>query len=104
MSTPSAAAPDPGLIFETLNAFQQTESLKAAIELDVFTHIADGASTAPEIAKQAQASERGMRILCDFMTVRGYLIKTDGHYSNSPTAQVFLNKHSPSYIGSMAKF
>jgi hypothetical protein len=104
MSTLSSAAPDPGLIFETLCAFQQTESLKAAIELDVFTHIADGASTAPEIAKRAQTSERGMRILCDFMTVRGYLIKTDDHYSNAPTAQVFLNKQSPSYIGSIATF
>ncbi len=104
MSISSATAPDPGLIFETLCAFQQTESLKAAIDLDVFTHVADGASTAPEIAKRAQASERGMRILCDFMTIRGYLTKTDGHYSNSPTAQVFLNKHSSAYIGSIATF
>jgi hypothetical protein len=104
MSTPSTAAPDPGRIFEALCAFQQTESLKGAIELDIFTHIADGASSAPEIAKRAQTSERGMRILCDFMTVRGFLNKVDGHYSNSPTAQVFLNKRSPAYIGSIATF
>jgi 2-polyprenyl-3-methyl-5-hydroxy-6-metoxy-1,4-benzoquinol methylase len=104
MSTQTSAAPDPGLIFETLCAFQQTESLKAAIELDVFTHIADGASTSPEIAKRAETSERGMRILCDFMTIRGFLTKADNHYANTPTAQVFLNKRSPAYIGSMANF
>jgi 2-polyprenyl-3-methyl-5-hydroxy-6-metoxy-1,4-benzoquinol methylase len=104
MSTQTSAAPDPGLIFETLCAFQQTESLKAAIELEVFTHIADGASTSAEIAKRAQTSERGMRILCDFMTVRGFLTKADGHYANSPTSQVFLNKRSPANIGSMANF
>ena len=104
MSTPASAAPNPGLVFETLCAFQQTESLKAAIDLDVFTHIADGASTAAEIAKRAQTSERGMRILCDFMTIRGFLTKADNHYSNTSTAQVLLNKHSPNYIGSIANF
>jgi 2-polyprenyl-3-methyl-5-hydroxy-6-metoxy-1,4-benzoquinol methylase len=103
MSIPTAA-PNPALIFETLCAFQQTEALKAAIELDIFTHIADGASTAASIAQRAQTSERGMRILCDFMTLRGFLGKTDGNYSNSPTAEAFLNKHSHSYIGSMATF
>jgi 2-polyprenyl-3-methyl-5-hydroxy-6-metoxy-1,4-benzoquinol methylase len=104
MSTPTTAAPNPALIFETLCAFQQTEALKAAIELDIFTHIADGASSAAEIAQRAQASERGMRILCDFMALRGFLVKTDGRYSNSPTAQVFLNKRAPSYMGSIATF
>jgi len=104
MSTPATSAPDPGRIFATLCAFQQTEALKAAIELDVFTHIADGASTVAEIAKRAKSSERGMRILCDFLTIQEFLAKSDGRYSSSPTAQVFLNKRSPAYIGSMASF
>jgi 2-polyprenyl-3-methyl-5-hydroxy-6-metoxy-1,4-benzoquinol methylase len=98
------AAPDPGLIFDALCAFQQTEAMKAAIELEIFTHIAEGAATAAEIAMRAQTSERGMRILCDFLTVRGFLGKNAGNYSNSPTTQVFLNKRSPAYLGSMANF
>ncbi len=105
MSTvPSASAPNPGLIFDTLNAYQRTEALKAAVDLEVFTHIADGASTSPEIAKRSKASERGIRILCDYLTIIGFLTKADGEYSNTPTAQAFLNKHSPAYIGSMAHF
>jgi len=104
MSTHATAAPDPGRIFEALCAFQQTEALKGAVELDIFTHIANGATSVAELAQRAQTSERGMRILCDYMTIQGFLGKTDGHYSNSPTAQVFLNKRSPAYIGSMATF
>jgi len=104
MSTPATAAPDPGRIFETLCAFQQTEALKGAVELGIFTHIAEGASSVEEIARRAQASERGMRILCDYLTIQGFLAKTGGRYSNSPTAQVFLNQRSPAYIGSMATF
>lgn len=104
MSPNQSAGPDPGRIFETLCAFQQTEALKGAVELELFTHIADGASTVPDIAARAHASDRGVRILCDYLTIQGFLHKHDGRYSNSATAEVFLNKRSPAYIGSMATF
>jgi len=100
MSSP----PDPGVILDALCAFQLTEALKGAIELDVFTHIAAGAVTASAIAERAKASERGVRILCDYLTIRGFLAKDDGRYSCSPTAAVFLDRRSPAYIGSMANF
>ena len=44
-STP-VSKPTPERIFNTMVAFQETEALKAAIELDIFTAIADGANTA----------------------------------------------------------
>ena len=36
--------------------------------------------TAAELAKRANTSEKGMRILCDFMTIQGFLTKQDGAY------------------------
>jgi tRNA A58 N-methylase Trm61 len=96
--------PDPGLVMEALCAFQLTQALKGAIELDVFTHIGSGAVTAAAIAERAVASERGIRILCDYLTVRGFLAKENGQYSCSPTASAFLDTRSPAYIGSMAGF
>jgi 2-polyprenyl-3-methyl-5-hydroxy-6-metoxy-1,4-benzoquinol methylase len=98
------ASPDPGLILDALCAFQFTEALKGAIELDLFTHISAGAVTASAIAERVNGSERGIRILCDYLTVRGFLSKEGDRYSCSPTAAVFLDKHKPSYIGSMANF
>ena len=103
MSTPFPP-PDPGLVIEALCAFQFTQALKGAIELDVFTHIGSGASTAAAIAERAGASERGIRILCDYLVVRGFLGKDDGRYVCSPTAAAFLDKRSPAYIGSIAGF
>lgn len=32
--------PSPAIVFETVNAYQRSEALKAAVELDLFTHIA----------------------------------------------------------------
>jgi len=89
---------------DALCAFQLTEALKGAIELDVFTHIAAGAVTPSAIAERANASERGVRILCDYLTVRGFLGKDGSRYSCSPTAAAFLDKRLPSYIGSIANF
>ena len=34
--------PSPILFFETVNAYQRTEVIKAAIELDLFTSIGEG--------------------------------------------------------------
>src|SRR6266550_242107 len=55
--------PSPERIFNTMVAFQETEALKAAIELDIFTAIAEGANTAESLAGKTGTSERGMRIL-----------------------------------------
>ena len=107
MATPSAlaqAGPNPGLFFETINAYQQTAALKAGIDLELFTAIGEGSKTPPEIAKRCQASERGVRILCDYLTVVGFLTKEGQQYSLTPDAAVFLNRRSPAYVGGATEF
>jgi 2-polyprenyl-3-methyl-5-hydroxy-6-metoxy-1,4-benzoquinol methylase len=104
MQTPEAAPPSPMRIFEALNAYQKTAALKAAIDLDVFTHIAKGASTTKHIAAQTQASERGIRILCDYMALHGFLTKNGNSYALAPDAEFFLNRQSPAYIGAATQF
>jgi ubiquinone/menaquinone biosynthesis C-methylase UbiE len=91
-------------IFETLRAYQQTAALRAAIELDIFTAIGEGATTAAEIAAKHGLSERGVRILCDTVVTDGFLIKTDGHYRCAPDAALFLDRRSPACIASVAEF
>lgn len=102
-STP-ASKPTPERIFNTMVAFQETEALKAAIELDIFTAIADGANTAALLAAKAGASERGVRILCDFLTIREFLAKKGNAYSLTQESAIFLNRHSPAYLATMIDF
>src|SRR5438477_7502625 len=82
--------PSPELFFETLNAYQRTQCLKGAIELDVFTAIAQGANTAPALARRCAASERGIRILCDYLVVIGFLTKDENSYGLTVDSAVFL--------------
>jgi ubiquinone/menaquinone biosynthesis C-methylase UbiE len=96
--------PNPDLIFDTLNAYQQTAALRAAIALDIFTKIAEGADTSPVLAKRCEATERGVRILCDYLVVHGFLTKHDGRYALTDDSATFLDRRSPACIASAAGF
>jgi len=104
MSTSVAPQPSPQLFFQNINAHQRTEALKAAIELDVFTAIAEGNTTAETIAKRCNASERGTRILCDYLTIMEMLTKEEGKYGLTLDSSVFLDKRSPAYVGGATEF
>ncbi len=103
-ATMTGAPPSPQLFFETANAFQRTEALKTAIELELFTAIAEGKQTAEDIGARCKASARGTRILCDFLVVHGLLTKHANRYALTPDSAVFLDKHSKAYVGGALRF
>lgn len=97
--------PTPMLFFETIRAYNHAFALKAAVELDLFTSIAKGNSSAGEIAKACSAaSERGIRILCDHLAILGFLTRTDGRYGLTQDSATFLDRRSPAYMGQAVQF
>jgi 2-polyprenyl-3-methyl-5-hydroxy-6-metoxy-1,4-benzoquinol methylase len=96
--------PNPARIFESLNAYQRPAALKAAIELDLFSHIGRGSRSVQDIANAAHASERGIRILCDYLVVHGFLLKSGDQYSLSADSAMFLDRSSPAYLGGTVNF
>lgn len=104
MSTAAAPKPSPESLFNTLVSYQKAFALKAGIELELFTAVAEGASDPAALAKRTGAAERGVRILADYLTIDGFLRKENGKYSLSPDSAVFLDKRSPAYMGGMAGF
>src|SRR6202048_3427107 len=105
MSTASQQSkPTPERFFNAVNAHQQTEAIKSAIELELFTAIAEGHDTAEAIATRCKVAERGARILCDFLTIHGFLSKSGSQYTLAPDSAIFLNKLSPAYLGTAVEF
>jgi ubiquinone/menaquinone biosynthesis C-methylase UbiE len=104
MSSTAAPKLSPERIFTTLFAYQQTFALKAAIEVDLFTAIGEGATDLAQLAKRCHSSERGVRILADYMAVQGFLRKENGNYLLTQESAVFLDRRSPACMGSMAAF
>ena len=100
----STAGPSPALFFDTINAYQRTEALRTAIELELFTHVAAGRRTATELADACKAAPRGVRILADYLTILGFLRKDAEQYELTPDAAVFLTRNSPAYLGGILEF
>jgi hypothetical protein len=100
----SQQPPSPALFFDTIGAYQRTEVLRTAIELDLFTLVASGQRTATQLASACKASPRGIRILADYLTIIGFLRKHDDQYELTPDSEVFLNRQSPAYVGGTVDF
>jgi hypothetical protein len=41
---------------------------------------------------------------CDFLTIHGFLTKEETQYALAPDSALFLNRHSPAYIGGAIEF
>lgn len=103
MSSP-ANAPTPDLFFDAAFAYQRTEVLRTAVELDLFTAVAAGRQTPAELAQHCNASEKGMRVLCDYLVVGGFLRKEAGRYLLTADSARFLDRKSPAYMGGVLEF
>jgi len=104
MTADPTRPPSPELFFETINAYQRTAALKAALDLDLFTALGDGPLPAAEVAARCGASERGARILCDYLSILGFLTKEGGRYALTPDSALFLDRRSPAYMGGATDF
>jgi len=82
----------------------RTSAIKAAIELDVFTAIAEGATDAAAIGKRTGAAERGIEALVNYLTLMGFLEKADGRYRLTPSSALFLDRRSPAFLGDIHRF
>lgn len=101
---PVSEHPNPGLVFETMNAFQRTAALRAAVDLDLFAALGEGCSSVEELAARCKSMPRGIRILCDFLTIIGMIEKDGEAYRHSPTSAAFLDPKSPACIATTVRF
>ena len=95
---------NPGRIHQALTSYQLAQSVKGALELEIFTHIAAGATTAEQLAARCGGTVKGVRVLCDYLTVHGLLTKSGQLYSLSPDTAPLLDKGSARYMGQVAQF
>ena len=93
--TPSASLPSPERFLDFTMAYRRTAVLRAAIQLDLFTALAEGPLDVATIAQRINSSPRGVRILCDALAALKVLQKDSGRYNLTMEASVFLSRLSP---------
>lgn len=90
---------NPEKIFQTCFAFAPSRVLVTGVDLEVFTHIANGHNTSKEIADAANADRRGMEILLNSLVSLDFLTKTNYRYDLTPMSEKFLVKGISTYYG-----
>src|SRR5688572_16105849 len=93
----------PQKFMDDLGAARQSLALIAAVELDLFTPIAEGKRTAADVARAIKSPERGVERLLDAMVGMGYLTKRGRQYGLTPLADSFLVRTRPSYLGAIVQ-
>src|SRR5262245_60304274 len=78
-------------------------TLIAAVELDVFTTIAQGKKTAADVASAIKVPLRGLERMLDALVGLGYLTKRGNKLGLSPIAETFLVRGKPAFLGAMAE-
>src|SRR5262249_37625176 len=99
-----ANEPNLELVWGAFTGYQRTAALKAAVDLDVFSAIAAGADTIDALAARCAAAPRGLRALLNHLAMDGFLLRDSDRYRLTPTSAAFLDRGSPSYVGSALTF
>jgi len=100
------ALPNPSLLMQTGLAYRSSAVLFAALELDVFTPLADGPRTAAEVAAAigGPLQMAPLQMLLDACASQGLLVAEGDRYSNTPVADAFLVKGRPAYSANSFKY
>jgi ubiquinone/menaquinone biosynthesis C-methylase UbiE len=99
----SGSGPSPLQTFEDmLQLAWHGLALATAVELDLFSHIAAGKTTADQVAEAAGASEHGTRRLLDALCGMEYLKKSGRSYKLQRSAAEHLVRGKPLYVGDAA--
>ncbi|MGE0100998.1 MAG: methyltransferase [Blastocatellales bacterium] len=90
---------NPEKILQIGLGFWPSKTLLSAVEMGVFTELANGPEKFESLSGRLGLHPRSARDFLDTLVALGFLIRTDNVYGNTPETDMFLDKKKPSYIG-----
>jgi len=91
----------PSAIMQLGLGFWGSKTLLSAIELGVFTELAEGPRERDELTAALRLHSRSARDFLDALVALGMLEREDEHYANTAETDLFLDRGKPSYVGGM---
>jgi predicted nicotinamide N-methyase len=92
----------PDRLFSIGTGYRRAKVLLSAVELDLFTLLAEHPSTAEDLTQRLGLHTRAARDFFDALVALGLLERDDqGRYTNAPEAARFLDRAEASYLGGM---
>ncbi|MFH8404402.1 methyltransferase [Streptomyces sp. NPDC018019] len=99
----ATAEPDPLPVIELAMAFYGSRALMSALELGVFTALADGGADRSLLEEKLGLHPRTSQDFLDSLVALRLLTREDGRYANSALAERFLVRGRDGYVGGFAE-
>jgi len=93
--------PSPDRLLQLAMGFWASKALLSAVELGVFTRLANGPRDAAQLTEELGLHPRSALDFLDTLVALNVLEREAGQYSNTPDAALFLDKSKPSYVGGL---
>lgn len=93
--------PTPQFVLQVGMGFFGSKVLLSAVELGLFTLLAEGPQDLDGLRAKLGLHERGARDFLDALVALGMLQRNDGLYANTPDTDQFLDRNKPSYVGGL---
>ena len=98
-ATSITGKPTPEHILQVGFGFWASKTLLSAIELEVFTELARHPLPLAELQGRLGLHSRSACDFLDTLVALGFLERDGGTYRNTPSTDLFLDKHKPTYLG-----
>ena len=92
---------DPDLVYDLFWGIFKPQCIRLALQLDVFTPLAAGSTTAEQVAQSCHCDTFGIKSLLDYLCSLQVLECHGNIYALPPTAATFLVKGRKAYVGDM---
>ncbi|MGL4423685.1 MAG: methyltransferase family protein, partial [Gemmataceae bacterium] len=96
---PDLTPANPAIVLDLLEAFRRSKTMFAAHELGIFDALQAAPQSDATLAERLQLNLDALTRLLDACIGLGLLQKTNGVYSNTPTAAEYLTSSSPRRFG-----
>ena len=91
--------PTPDQIMQVGLGFWASKTLLSAVEMELFTELARHPESGEALRDRLGLHPRSSQDFLDALVALGFLERGAGVYRNTPSTDLFLDKHKPSYIG-----
>lgn len=91
----------PDAILQLGFGYWGSKTLLSAVELGLFTELAQGPLTLDAVRARLNLHERGARDFLDALVALGMLLRHEGTYANTPATDLYLDRAKATYVGGM---
>jgi predicted O-methyltransferase YrrM len=96
--------PNPSLLMQLALAHRSSAVLFAAVNLDVFSSLAERPLTAEAVAARAKSAPEATRLLLEACASEGLLTREGDTFANTPVVDAFLVRGRPAFSASGFKY